>query len=179
MNLKKYGGNMKIKNKLVFNTFVYALISLILFSVLILLNIIGTIKANDYIVNICVYIFSSVICIGYYIFIYKNYLNNNRPKDCIVMMLITLVLGIPQIILGLKIPGIHLAVISTWYGGLLSLSINNIILCLKKKNSAQKSNDSVLSLFISLLKIWISVVFPAMFIFGLAIVFFAEHFAVL
>ena len=49
----------------------------------------------------------------------------------------------------------------------------------KKRNSAQKSNDLVLSLFISLLKIWISVVFPAMFIFGLAIVFFAEHFAVL
>ena len=117
------------------------------------------------------YIFSSIICIVYYLYIYKNYLINNKPKDCIIMLFITMIVGAPQIIYGLMNPGVHLAISGTWMGGLLSLSINNIILCLK--------NNKNLSVLSCILKIWINIVFPGMFIVGLSVVFFAEHYAVL
>ena len=169
INLKKYGGNMK--NKLLLNFSFYALINLLLFGVLTTFNIIGILKPNYYTVNTCVYIFSSIMCIVYYLYIYKNYLINNKPKDCIIMLFITMIVGAPQIIYGLMNPGVHLAISGTWMGGLLSLSINNIILCLK--------NNKNLSVLSCILKIWINIVFPGMFIVGLSVVFFAEHYAVL
>lgn len=81
INLKKYGGNMK--NKLLLNFSFYALINLLLFGVLTTFNIIGILKPNYYTVNTCVYIFSSIICIVYYLYIYKNYLINNKPQIAI------------------------------------------------------------------------------------------------
>lgn len=175
---------MKIKNNLIFNFFVYAFIDVFLYSVLMLFNIIGVIKVDDYIVNVCIYTFSSVICLGYYIFIYKKYLSNNnlkekRLKECIAMLLTTIIVSGPQIIIGLMMPGVHLAVCATWIGGLLSIFINYIIIFFKSKNDLMQSYNKEVSIFAFVLKIWISIVFLAMFIFGLAIVFFAENFAVL
>ncbi len=50
------------------------------------------------------------------------------------MLFITMIVGAPQIIYGLMNPGVHLAISGTWMGGLLSLSINNIIFVFEKNN---------------------------------------------
>lgn len=130
----KYGDIMRINKKLLINMLVFVFIGAVLAVILYLLNLFNIISKDNTLLNIIIYGISAVVCIAYYIYLYKKCRDTVCGKDCLIELITYLLFGGILTPLSLSRPGVHLSIVSIWVGSTLSILIYNCIYVLREKD---------------------------------------------
>lgn len=160
-----------MNKKLLLNTFVFQMVGAIVFVITFLLTFFGVISKNNTLVNGMIFAVSAMACLSWYAFVTNKYCNSVNIKDCVLLIIISSVLGSPMILIGLKMVGIHLSVTVIWIGAALLIFANSIINILQEKDDLVDYQNKKYTYIISKLKLWKFFVAFGPYLFGFVNVF--------
>lgn len=155
-----------MNKKLIFNSLIFIIIGIALFTITYFLNIFNVISGDTKLINSIIYIISSAICFCYYLYINKNCSKKVETLDCVLLFIIAVTFCWPTLYLSLKIAGIHLSVSIFWASGILLIFANSLLQRIDYYVS-DYSNNTKYQIIITKIKEWKFSLVLAAFLLGI------------